>query len=55
MDVSVFFVIFNDFCSILWVLLYFIQGGGDFLRDTVYNIKYNGGRQANIWMHFYSC
>jgi len=26
MDVSVFSVIFNDFCSVLWVLLYFTQG-----------------------------
>jgi len=26
MDVSVFSVIFNDFCSVLWVLLYFTNG-----------------------------
>jgi len=26
MDISVFSVIFNDFCSVLWVLLYFTQG-----------------------------
>jgi len=35
MDVSVFSVIFNDFRSVLWVLLYFTRlGGGAFFLDT---------------------
>ena len=29
-NVSVFSVIFNDFCSVLWVLLYFLRGGAVF-------------------------
>ena len=39
-DVSVFSVNFNDFCSVLWVLLYFTWGGGRFFSDSVEYVYY---------------